>query len=183
MPRSPRTLVLLAHPDPDGSRVNSALADAVRDLDDVTVRDLVAVRRADGFDAAEEQRLLMEHDTVVLQFPWYWYSVPGILKEWMDQVLLHGFAYGSGGTKLRGKTLQVVTTTGGPGESYRPGGYNRFTMDELLRPLDATAHLCGMTLGEPFVVHGVRQLDEASLAEQGARYRALLTGEGLRATA
>ncbi|MGZ5410854.1 MAG: NAD(P)H-dependent oxidoreductase, partial [Aeromicrobium sp.] len=38
----------------------------------------------DGFRAAEEQRLLVEHNTVVLQFPWYGYSVPGILKEWMD---------------------------------------------------------------------------------------------------
>ena len=183
MSRNPRTLVLLAHPDPAGSRVNSALADAVRGLDDVTVRDLSLARRADGFDVAEEQRLLVEHDTVVLQFPWYWYSVPGILKEWMDQVLLHGFAYGSDGTKLHGKTLQLVTTTGGPGESYRPGGYNRFTMSDLLRPLDATAHLCGMTLAEPYVVHGVRHLDEAALAEHGARYRALLTREELRATA
>jgi glutathione-regulated potassium-efflux system ancillary protein KefG len=175
--------VLVAHPDPAGSRVNSALADAVRHLDDVTVRDLAEVRRADGFDVVEEQRLLVQHDTLVLQFPWYWYSVPGILKEWMDQVLLHGFAYDSDGTKLRGKTLQVVTTTGGPGESYRPGGYNRFTMHELLRPLDATAHLCGMSLAEPFVVHGVRHLDEGSLAEYGARYRALVTGEDRRATA
>jgi putative NADPH-quinone reductase len=183
MSRTSRTLVLLAHPDPAGSRVNRALADAVRDLDDVTVRDLATVRRADGFDTAEEQRALVEHDTVVLQFPWYWYSVPGILKEWMDQVLLHGFAYGRDGTKLQGKTLQVVTTTGGPGESYQPGGYNRFTMHELLRPIDATAHLCGMPLAEPFVVHGIHHLDEAALAEYSARYRALLTGEELRATA
>lgn len=183
MSRNSRTLVLLAHPDPAGSRVNRALADAVRDLDDVTVRDLATVRRADGFDTAEEQRTLVEHDTVVLQFPWYWYSVPGILKEWMDQVLLHGFAYGRYGTKLQGKTLQVVTTTGGPGESYQPGGHNRFTMKELLRPIDATAHLCGMPLAEPFVVHGIHHLDEAALAEYSARYRALLTGEELRATA
>ena len=183
MSRNPRTLVLLAHPDPAGSRVNSALADAVRDLDDVTVRDLATVRRAGGFDAVEEQRLLVEHDTVVLQFPWYWYSVPGILKEWMDQVLLHGFAYGAEGTRLHGKTLQVVTTTGGPGASYQPGGYNRFTMSELMRPIDATAHLCGLVLAEPFVVHGVHHLDDAVLAEYGARYRALLAGAEQRATA
>lgn len=175
--------MLLAHPDLTGSRVNRALADAVRDLDGVTVRDLALVRRAGRFDAAEEQRLLVEHDTLVVQFPWYWYSVPGILKEWMDQVLLYGFAYGSGGTKLHGKTLQVVTTTGGPNESYRSGGHNRFTMSELLRPIDATAHLCGMPFAEPFVVHGVRHLDETALAEHGARYRALLSGEELRATA
>lgn len=183
MPRHPRTLVLLAHPDPAASRVNSALTDAIRDLDGVHVRDLATVRRADGFDALEEQRLLVEHDTLVLQFPWYWYSVPGILKEWMDQVLLHGFAYGAGGTQLHGKTLQLVTTTGGPDESYRAGGHNRFTMSDLLRPLDATAHLCGMELAEPFVVHGARTLDDHALAVHGARYRALLGGEGLRVTA
>lgn len=84
----------LAHPDLAGSRVNGSLADAVRDLEGVTVRDLAAVRGESGFDVAEEQRLLVAHDTIVLQFPWYRYSVPGILKEWMDQVLLHGFAYG-----------------------------------------------------------------------------------------
>lgn len=74
--------------------MNGSLADAVRDLEGVTVRDLAAVRGESGFDVAEEQRLLVAHDTIVLQFPWYRYSVPGILKEWMDQVLLHGFAYG-----------------------------------------------------------------------------------------
>jgi glutathione-regulated potassium-efflux system ancillary protein KefG len=183
MSRHPRTLVLLAHPDPAGSRVNGALTAAIRDLDHVHVRDLAAVRRADGFDAEEEQRLLVEHHTVVLQFPWYWYSVPGILKEWMDQALLRGFAYGGGGTKLHGKTLQVVTTTGGPRESYRADGHNRFTMSELLRPIEATAHLCGMALAEPFVVHGARTIDDSALAAYGARYRALLSGEGLLATA
>ena len=183
MSRHPRTLVLLAHPDLPGSRVNSALADAVRDLEDVTVRDLAEVRVGSGFDVTEEQRLLVEHDVVVLQFPWYWYSVPGILKEWMDQVLLRGFAYGSEGTRLHGKTLQVVTSTGGPGESYEAAGYNRFTMTELMRPIDATAHLCGMRLAEPFVVHGVHRIDDAALEAYAARYRALLAGEDLRATA
>jgi glutathione-regulated potassium-efflux system ancillary protein KefG len=183
MSRTPRTLVLLAHPDLASSRVNSALADAVRDLEGVTVRDLAAVRGPHGFDAAGEQRLLVGHDRLVLQFPWYWYSVPGLLKEWMDQVLTYGFAYGSAGTALHGKTLQVVTTTGGPGDSYRSGGYNRFTMAELMRPIDATAHLCGMPLADPFVVHGVRVLDDQALAAYGARYRALLTGDRLRATA
>ena len=177
-----RALVLLAHPDLASSRVNRALADAVRDQPGVTVRDLVSVRGAEGFDAAVEQRLLAEHDTLVLQFPWYWYSVPGILKEWMDQVLTYGFAYGAGGTALHGRTLQVVTSTGGPRESYGSGGHNRFTMAELMRPLDATAHLCAMSLAEPLVVHGVRGLDDHTLAAYGARYRALLTDGELSAT-
>ena len=178
-----RTLVLLAHPDLAASRVNRALSGWVEDLEDVTVRDLTEVRGESGFDVAAEQRLLVEHDTVALQFPWYWYSVPGVLKEWMDQVLTYGFAYGTGGDALRGKTLQVVTSTGGPDASYQPGGHNRFTMTDLLRPIDATAHLCGMTLAAPLVVHGARTVDDAALATYGARYRALLQDGSLRVTA
>jgi glutathione-regulated potassium-efflux system ancillary protein KefG len=183
MSRNPRTLVLLAHPDLSGSRVNRALADAVRDLEGVSLRDLASVRGESGFDVAEEQRLLVQHSTVVLQFPWYWYSVPGILKEWMDQVLLHGFAYGREGTKLHGKVLQVVTSTGGPDVSYRSEGHNRFTMTELMRPIEATAHLCGMTMAKPFVVHGAHGIDDDALTSHGARYRTLLTAVGLRSTA
>ena len=178
---SHRTLVLLAHPDLAGSRINARLVDAVRDLEDVTVHDL-ATEYPDGrIDVAREQQLLLEHDTIVWQFPWHWYSVPAVLKAWMDQVLLYGFAYGAEGTKLRGKTLQVVTTTGGPEDSYSDGGYNRFTMEQLLRPLDATAHLCGMPMAEPMVLHGVRTLSEAELDRLALRYRALLTIDRARA--
>jgi glutathione-regulated potassium-efflux system ancillary protein KefG len=183
MSRHPRTLVLLAHPGLAGSRVNRALAEAVAGLPGVTVRDLAGARGENGFDVAAEQRLLIEHDSVVLQFPWHWYSVPALVKEWMDQVLTFGFAYGSHGTALQGKTLQVVTTTGAPEAAYRPEGRNRFTMSELMRPLDATAHLCGLALADPFVVHGARTLDDDTLASYGARYRALLGSEQLPATA
>ncbi len=101
----------------------------------------------------------------------------------MDQVLTYGFAYGTGGDALHGKSLQVVTSTGGPDASYQPGGYNRFTMADLLRPIDATAHLCGMTFGAPLVVHGARTLDDETLAAHGEQYRALVGGEQLRASA
>jgi glutathione-regulated potassium-efflux system ancillary protein KefG len=105
-----RTLVILGHPSPEDSRVNRHLADSVRGLPDVSVRDLAAVRGATGFDVAAEQEALRAHGTVVLQFPWYWHSVPGILKEWMDQVLTYGFAYGTGGDALHGKRGMALGT-------------------------------------------------------------------------
>lgn len=101
-------------------------------------------------DANREQELLREHDAIVWQFPRHWYSVPGVLKEWMDQVLTYGFACGSGGDALHGKRLRLVVSTGGPESSYTAGGHNRFPMAELLRPLEATAHLCGMQMEEPW---------------------------------
>lgn len=168
------TLIVLAHPDLAASRINAALADVVRAEPGVTVHDLYAAYPDFRIDIAHEQRLLLAHDRIVLQFPFYWYSAPPLLKAWLDEVLAYGFAYGSQGTALRGKVLRVATTAGGGEELYRPGGLNRFPVRDLLLPFDATAHLTGMHYAEPFVVHGVRVLTDDELAEAAARYRALV---------
>ena len=180
---SDRTLVLLAHPDLASSRVHARLATAARDVDGVTVHDLAAAAPDGRFDVRREQQLLVEHERIVLQFPWYWYSVPAVLKGWMDQVLLYGFAYGADGTALRGKSVRVVTSTGGPAESYQRGGYNRFTMDELLRPLDATAHLCGLRMADPVVLQGARLMPDDELDAWAAQYADLLARRAADAAA
>lgn len=172
---SHRTLVLVAHPDLESSRITAHLTAAIRDFDGVTVRDLASVYPDRRVDAAREQELLRGYDTIVLQFPWHWYSVPGVLKEWMDQVLTYGFAYGAGGDALHGKRLQLVISTGGPESSYTPAGHNRFTMAELLRPLEATAHLCGLEMAEPLILHSARQVTAEELAAHVERYRVLLS--------
>lgn len=169
-----RTLVVVAHPDLAASRVTAHLADAIRDIEHVTVHDIAAAYPDGRIDVTREQRLLREHDTIVWQFPWHWYSVPGVLKSWIDQVLTYGFAYGADGTALRGKTLQLVTSTGGPATSYATDGFNRFTMSALLAPIDATAHLTGMRLAEPLVLHGARTVSDEDLALHAKHYRALL---------
>jgi glutathione-regulated potassium-efflux system ancillary protein KefG len=109
--------------------------------------------------------------------------VPAVLKAWMDQVLTYGFAYGQDGTALRGKSLQLVTSTGGPSASYRPDGHNRFTMQELLRPLEATAHLCGLELLDPLVLPGARMMPDGELEQHAEHYRRLLTGRRERSAA
>lgn len=169
-----RTLVVLAHPDLATSRVTARLADAVRDLPHVTVHDIAAAYPDGRVDAEREQELLRDHDTIVWHFPWHWYSVPGVLKSWMDQVLTYGFAYGPDGTALHGKTLHLVTSTGGPAESYRPDGFNRYTMAELLTPLRATVHLIGVRLTEPLILHAARTVSDEDLDLHAKRYRELL---------
>jgi glutathione-regulated potassium-efflux system ancillary protein KefG len=170
------TLILLAHPDLATSRVNARLADAVRDLPHVTLHDLVAHYPDGQVDRAREQEMLDSHEHLVWQFPWYWYSVPGQLKTWMDRVLTLGYAYGPGGDALHGKTIRLVTSTGGPAGSYQPTGHNRFTMDQLMAPLAATAHLCGMTMLDPHLLHGARTASDEDLSVHAKRYRELLGG-------
>jgi glutathione-regulated potassium-efflux system ancillary protein KefG len=174
-----RILILFAHPVLERSRVNRRLLAAVRDLAGVTVHDLYEAYPTLYVDAKREQRLLVDHDVIVFQHPFYWYSTPAILKEWQDLVLEHGWAYGHGGTQLRGKITFNAITTGGPEAAYRRGGYNRFTVRELLAPWDQTAHLCGMRFLAPFAVHAaLRVTGDDDVAPARAAYRQLI--EALR---
>jgi len=174
-----RILILFAHPVLERSRVNRRLLAAVRDVAGVTVHDLYEAYPTLYIDAKREQRLLVDHDVVVFQHPFYWYSTPAILKEWQDLVLEHGWAYGHGGTQLRGKITFNAITTGGPEAAYRRGGYNRFTIRELLAPWDQTAHLCGMRFLAPFAVHAaLRIVGDEDVAAARAAYRQLI--EALR---
>ncbi|MDN0083041.1 NAD(P)H-dependent oxidoreductase [Crenobacter sp. SG2305] len=166
-----KTLIIYAHPNHRDSRVNRALLDVVRKLPGVTVHPLYH-RYPDGFiDAAHEQALLTEHQLIVLQHPLYWFSCPSLLKEWLDSVLTRGWAYGRGGEALAGKYLVQAISAGGTDDSYRTGGQNGFTVAELLRPFEMTAHLCGLHYLAPFVTHGSRVIESQALTEQARAYR------------
>jgi glutathione-regulated potassium-efflux system ancillary protein KefG len=170
-----RILVLLAHPVLERSRVNRRLAEAARGVDGVFVHDLYEAYPAMRIDVKREQKLLVEHDVVVFQHPFYWYSTPAILKEWQDLVLEHNWAYGSKGHHLKGKLTLNVISTGGPEAAYDPNGFNRFTIRQLLSPYDQTAHLCGMKFLAPFVVHSALRLDrDEHVAPFAHDYRRLL---------
>lgn len=130
-------LVVVGHPDLGASRVSAAIVAALEHTS-VTLHPLSSAITPAGFDLAAEQRLLCEHQRVVLLFPLYWYSCPALLKRWIDEVFTPGFAYARGGDKLKDKEFLIVTTVGAPASGYRAGGFNRYTLDELLRPLQQT---------------------------------------------
>jgi len=171
-----RVLILFAHPALEKSRVHRRLVSAVPRRADVTFHDLYEAYPRMDVDVSREQRLLMDHDTVVLQFPFYWYSTPPILKQWQDLVLEHGWAYGSQGTALQGKTVVCALSTGGRAETYVQKGYSHHTVRQLLAPLEQTARLCGMRFLPPWVVYGTHRLDDAGIQRAAERYAVLLEG-------
>jgi glutathione-regulated potassium-efflux system ancillary protein KefG len=171
---SRRVLILFAHPMPRKSRVNRVLASNVRNLDGVTFHDLYEAYPDFDIDVEREKALLGEHDAIVFQHPFYWYSAPALVKEWLDLVLEYGWAYGEKGTALKGKLWQQAITTGGPADAYQSSGYNRFSIRQLLAPFEQTANLCSMAFQEPFVIHGVLPLSRSQIEAEALRYRALI---------
>ncbi len=170
-----QVLVLLVHPNLERSRVNRTLADAIRDLAGVTVRDLYGAWPDGHIDRAVEQALVERHHALVWQHPLYWYSTPSLLKEWQDQVLTPGWAYGRGGEALRGKPFFQAISTGGPEAAYLGGMEGRASLDELLSPVRQTGRLCGWQHEAPFVVHAADRLSAAALVAAGNVYRERLS--------
>lgn len=157
------TLVIVAHPDLANSQINSTWKKAFQQHPDVTVHDLYAMYPDFKIDVKKEQELLMRHDRIILQFPFYWYSSPALLKLWQDEVLTYGWAYGQSGTQLHGKELMLAFSTGGPATTYQPSGMNRFTFDQLTTPFQAMANLTGMMFLSPYILSGARTISEEEL--------------------
>ena len=170
-PAAKDILVIVAHPSLEQSRANRRLMQAAASASTrVDVRDLYALYPDYLIDTAAEQARLQSAKLVVWQHPIHWYSMPPLMKLYVDEVLSFGWAYGPDGDALRGKDLWLVATTGGPEDSYRPDSYNRYFFDAFMPPYEQTAALCGMRFLPPLVLHGAHDADEAQIAAHAAVY-------------
>jgi len=133
-------------------------------LEQITFVDLYAEYPRFKIDVDREQKRLLQHDIIVLQFPLMWYSTPSLLKEWQDLVLEYGFAYGENGNKLVGKTLALAVTTGSPQEAYTSGGFQNHELHTLLSPLSQMGNLCQTRSLPPYVLFGAHSdISEAAI--------------------
>ncbi|BCD84043.1 dehydrogenase [Pseudomonas solani] len=127
-------------------------------------------------DIAAEQDKLRWADALILQFPLWWFSMPAILKGWVDRVYAYGFAYGVGehsdvrwGNRygegsMAGKRAMLLVTTGGWDSHYSERGING-PMDDLLFPIQhGILHYPGFDVLPPFVVHRTSRVDVARFA-------------------
>ncbi|MEJ6006837.1 NAD(P)H-dependent oxidoreductase [Paucibacter sp. AS339] len=168
----PKILILLAHPDLAQSRVATALQAAALALQSpqIECRDLYRLYPDYGIDVGTEQAALAAADLLVWLHPLHWYGMPALLKLWVDEVLQFGWAYGPGGTALRGKDLWLVSSTGGSAEDYSASGHHQHPINEFLLPQAQTARLCGMRFVPPMLLHGAHRADAATLHQHGLRF-------------
>jgi glutathione-regulated potassium-efflux system ancillary protein KefF len=169
-------LVLAAHPQFESSRVNRVLVRAAAALGEqhVELRDLYALYPDYLIDVDAERAALARARLVVWQHPIHWYSMPPLMKLWLDDVLAFGWAYGPGGTALKGKDLWLVASTGGPEDSYHPASYNRYFFDAFLTPYEQTAVLCGMRFAPPLLLHGAHRVGDDELEAHARLYASRL---------
>lgn len=170
--RGASVLILVAHPDLAHSRVTRALLSAVHAMPGIAVRDLYARYPDYSIDIAAEQEALRDAELLVWLHPMHWYSMPALMKLWVDEVLGVGFAYGDAGHALHGKDLWLVSSTGSSAHAFSADGYNRHAVDAFLLPYAQTAALCGMRFLPPLLLHSAHKADDATLRVHAERFLA-----------
>jgi glutathione-regulated potassium-efflux system ancillary protein KefG len=169
-----KILILFAHPRFEKSKTNRALLTNIGRIEGVTLNDLYEQYPDFNIDVDREKELLLTHQVIIWHHPFYMYSAPALLKQWIDLVLEHGWAHGKNGDNLKNKIIFNVITSGGTREVYAANGHNRFTIREFLVPFDQTATLCKMIYLPPFVVQGTYLLTAAALKSHVTMYHTLL---------
>jgi glutathione-regulated potassium-efflux system ancillary protein KefG len=159
-----KILLLLFHPRFEDSFANKQIVDTAKDFKNVMIKDEYELYPDMQIDVDKEQSDLLAHEIIIWQHPFYWYSCPPLMKQWIDLVLEHGWAYGKGGDKLSGKMILNSITSGGKFTAYQPEGSNRYTYRELLRPFEQTARLCRMIYLPPMIVPGANRITEIDIA-------------------
>ncbi len=97
-------------------------------------------------------------DTIIFVFPMYWWSMPGIMKNWVDRMLTLGFAYGmKGEVSLKPRKAMIMYTTGGPKSYHESSGMQTIAWKLIHGGIFG---FCGLTTLEPCVLYAATSVSE-----------------------
>lgn len=147
-----KILLLLFHPRLESSRVNLSVNQFLTRNKQIKIKDMYELYPDFNINVKTEQQDLLEADVILFQHPFYWYSAPPLVKQWIDLVLENGWAYGRGGEQLKGKKIMHIISSGGGFVAYSKQGKNLYTYNELLRPFELTYRLCQLEKLPPYII-------------------------------
>ncbi|MCQ8213141.1 NAD(P)H-dependent oxidoreductase [Cetobacterium somerae] len=166
-----KILVIATHPNIKESKVNKIWIEALKKENNITIRFLDEIYKENKMiDIEQEKKFLEKAERVVFQFPFYWYNMPALMREYFDKVFEYGWAYGPNGDALKEKEFLVALSIGAPEYSYMGGSYNNFTITELLRPLEATANALQMVYLPYFALFNTPRLSDDEVESSANRY-------------
>ena len=166
-----KTLIVFSHSFFGGSRVNKALLEAASEVENVTIRNLEELYGHDplNIDVKTEQKLIEDCDRIIFQCPVFWFSIPPMLKAYIDSVFEHGWAYGSEGHALEGKIFQLVLSTGASANEYKSPSIGEFFL-----PLTAVGTYTGMKVEPIQVAYDCLHITDAQIKTLCDNYKKLL---------
>lgn len=128
----------------------------------------------------EEMDKLEWCDTLIFNFPLWWFGLPAILKGWVDRVFAMGFMYGAGkgvydNGYYKNKIAFCCITTGGPEIAYGPTGKNG-SLDTILYPIQhGMFYFAGMKVLPAFISFSPARITDEERNLQIEKYKSYLS--------
>ncbi len=172
-----KTLIIITHPNIHESNINKKwVEELLKHPGQYTVHQLHQAYPDEEIDVPAEQRLLEQHDKIVFQFPYYWFNSPALLKKWFDEVLTHGWAYGSkSGFRMQGKKVALAISLGVEEDELTATGPYKYPLAELTRPFELSFEYVKADYQPPFAFYGMEHnVSESHLALGVHRYMEFL---------
>ena len=166
-----KTLIIAIHPDIKNSVVNKRWIEELNKFPDkYHVHQLHEIYPDEKIDVAAEQKLIEQYDKIVFQFPYYWFNCPALFKKWLDEVLTHGWAYGSkSGYKVAGKKVALAISLGVDEDELGPSGIYKYPLSELTRPFELSFEYVKAAYQPLFAYYGIEYNSSSERIENSVK--------------
>ena len=166
-----KTLIIINHPNMEHSVINKQWVKELKKYPECyTVHELDKIYPDGKIDIEKEQQLVESHKNLILQFPIYWFNCPPLMKKWMDDVMTHGWAYGSnGGDKLKERKVALAVTAGIKEEDYSKTGRYHYTLTQLLAPFETAFRYTDANYRPFFAFYGAEYEPSVEIIEKSAQ--------------
>jgi len=145
-----KTLIISGHPNLKNSISNQTIIHILQKELNFELHDIASKYPNYDIDVQQEQEKILKYETLFFQFPIHWCTVPGILKLWIDKVILNGFAFGTN-YLLKGKNLYQSVTLAG---NDTPESIKNVS-EKMMFSLQGVTKHCKMNYRGEFALYGM----------------------------
>lgn len=165
-----KKLIIVSHPQIENSTINKRWVEELEKYPDhFTIHNIYGTYPDGKIDIEKEQKLIEAHDTLILQYPLFWFNCPPLLKQWMDDVFTYGWAYGSKGNMMKDKKIALAISAGIDEEDFQKDGEWKVTIEQLILPFKTTALYTKSDFRGHFVLYDSHNAPNSDSLEKSAR--------------
>lgn len=169
-----KTLVIFAHPYFEYSTSNVELIKIYDGVEDLVFKDLYEEYPDFHIQAFKERKRIRDYERLVFHFPLIWFSVPPLLKLWIDEVFDMTWTMEKN-HPLQNKDAVIIVTVGGKAENYTQEGMYETTIEELLKSLTLSLKVNQIEVKELIAIHNSDDLTMAELEQISEKIKQTLT--------
>lgn len=159
-----KTLVIFAHPYFEYSTSSVELIKVYNDVENLTFKDLYEEFPDFHIATFRERKRIREYERLVFHFPLIWFSIPPLLKLWIDEVFDMTWTMKTD-HPLQNKDAVIIVTIGGKEENYTEGGMYETTIEELLKSLTLSLKVNQIDVKELITIHNADDSTKEVLQE------------------